>query len=255
MKFRSRPISLGALVLLGMLIGPAAQAQNSPPRYTVTDLGTLGGTYSYAYGLNDADVVAGGAATTTQTNGVAETAFLWYGGHMIDLGTLGGAACPDRRKVLTASDDQNRAATSGSRTTATAGSQRAHGWAGAGRAGVRSLVYSTGLRGMSSVNTGIIEDIVRRVVDTAQPEKVILFGSRARGDFRRDSDFDLLVIKESDEPRYRRSVPLYVALADLPVEVEVVVYTPEEVAEWSGVPQAFVTTAMREGTTIYERRG
>ncbi len=104
-------------------------------------------------------------------------------------------------------------------------------------------------------NDRLISDILRRVVETVQPERVILFGSRARGDARPDSDFDLLVIKESDEPRYRRSVPLYVALADLPVEVEVVVYTPEEVLEWSEVPQAFVTTAVREGTTIYERRG
>ena len=99
----------------------------------------------------------------------------------------------------------------------------------------------------------LVADIVRRLVDTAQPEKIILFGSRARGNARPDSDFDVLVIKESDEPRYRRSVPLYVALADLPAEVEVMVYTPQEVEEWSQVPQAFITTAVREGTTIYER--
>jgi uncharacterized protein len=99
----------------------------------------------------------------------------------------------------------------------------------------------------------VVADIVRRIVEAAQPDRVILFGSRARGDARPDSDFDVLVIKESEEPRYRRSVPLYVALADLPVEVEVMVYTPEEVEEWSQVPQAFVTTAVREGTAIYER--
>ena len=108
---------------------------------------------------------------------------------------------------------------------------------------------------MSSLNDGIIRDIVRRIVDTAQPERVILFGSQARGDARPNSDFDVLVIKPSDEPRYRRSIPLYVALADLPVEVEEMVYTPEEVDEWSQVPLAFVTTAVREGTTIYERHG
>ena len=100
----------------------------------------------------------------------------------------------------------------------------------------------------------LLADIVRRIVETAQPEKIILFGSRARGDARADSDFDVLVIQESDEPRYRRS-GLYVALADLPAEVEVMVYTSEEVEEWSQVPQAFVTTAVREGTTIYERPG
>jgi len=103
------------------------------------------------------------------------------------------------------------------------------------------------------VNQDLVADIVRRIVVTAQPQKIILFGSRARGDARADSDFDVLVIKESNEPRYRRSVPLYVALADVPAEVEVLVYTPEEVEEWRQVPQAFVTTAVREGTTIYER--
>jgi predicted nucleotidyltransferase len=108
---------------------------------------------------------------------------------------------------------------------------------------------------MSPLNESLIRDIVRRIVETAAPEKVILFGSRARGDARPNSDFDVLVIKQSDEPRYRRSAPLYAALADLPVEVEVMVYTPGEVEEWSGVPQAFITTAVREGTTIHERCG
>ena len=110
-------------------------------------------------------------------------------------------------------------------------------------------------RNMSSLNDNLVRDILRRIVDTIQPEKVILFGSQDRGDARPNSDYDVLVIKQSDEPRYRRSIPLYVALADLPVEVEVMVYTPEEVDEWNQVPQAFVTTAVREGTTIYERRG
>jgi uncharacterized protein len=65
----------------------------------------------------------------------------------------------------------------------------------------------------------------------------------------------VLVIKHSTEPSYRRDAPLYVALADLPVEVDVMVYTPEEVAAWSQVPQAFITTATREGKTVYERKG
>lgn len=65
--------------------------------YRVTDLGPLpGGTYSYAYGVNDFGVVAGGAATASQTNFVAQTAVLWYGGlPPFNLGTLGGQDCPD----------------------------------------------------------------------------------------------------------------------------------------------------------------
>lgn len=107
---------------------------------------------------------------------------------------------------------------------------------------------------MDSTNQ-VLDDIVHRIVEAEHPERVILFGSRARGAARPDSDFDLLVIKESQLPRYRRSAPLYTKLADLPVEVEVMVYTPEEVQEWSAVPQAFVTTAIREGKVLYERKG
>ena len=97
---------LAAIILLGALsAGPTlcnaqepagAQGQTpEPSRYTVTDLGTLGGTYSYGYGINNAGVVSGGAATQAQTDGLSQTAFLWDRGHFLNLGTLGGVACPD----------------------------------------------------------------------------------------------------------------------------------------------------------------
>lgn len=54
----------------------------------------------------------------------------------------------------------------------------------------------------------IYDEIVRRIVQTADPDKVIVFGSRARGDHRPDSDVDILVVAESDEPRYARRVDL-----------------------------------------------
>jgi predicted nucleotidyltransferase len=106
---------------------------------------------------------------------------------------------------------------------------------------------------MTSMNQDLFQDIVGRIIEAAQPEKVILFGSRARGEARPDSDFDLLVIKQSDEPCCRRDASLYLALAGLNVVVDVMVYTPEEVTEWSAVPQAFITTAVREGKVLYER--
>ena len=107
---------------------------------------------------------------------------------------------------------------------------------------------------MPAQDDNLVQAIVDRIVKTADPEKIILFGSRARGDARPNSAFGVLVIKESNEPSCRRDAPLYVALADLPVEVDVLVYTPEEVAEWAQVPRAFVTTATRQGKTVYERR-
>ncbi len=101
----------------------------------------------------------------------------------------------------------------------------------------------------------LLSEAVERIRKALEPERIILFGSRARGQVRPDSDYDLLVIQESPQPRYRRAVRAYMALADLPVEFDVIVYTPGEVREWSAVPQAFVTTAMREGKLVYERKG
>jgi predicted nucleotidyltransferase len=107
---------------------------------------------------------------------------------------------------------------------------------------------------MNPPTDDLMGDIVRRIVETAQPDKIILVGSRARGDARPDSDFDVLVIKESSEPGYRRDALLYLALVGLNAQVDVMVYTPEEVADWSAVPQAFVTTALREGKVVYEKK-
>ncbi len=99
----------------------------------------------------------------------------------------------------------------------------------------------------------LLQVIVRRIVEAAQPEKVVLFGSRARGVARENSDYDFLVIKDSGDPPHQREVPIYLALANVHTPVEVVVYTPEEVNDWREVPQAFVTTALREGKVVYER--
>ncbi len=99
-------------------------------------------------------------------------------------------------------------------------------------------------------------EIVRRIVEAADPERIILFGSRAHGEHRPDSDLDILVIAESDEPRSVRSQKLYTATSSIPrdVDTDILVYTPDEVREWSTAPRAFVTTALREGTVLYEKR-
>ena len=98
-----------------------------------------------------------------------------------------------------------------------------------------------------------VRTLITRIVDTLEPQRVVLFGSHARGDAAKRSDVDILVVAESSRPRYERAVPIYRAIADVPVEVDVVVYTPTEVREWSRVSQAFVTTALREGRILYER--
>ena len=97
MKSRLRVTSLGVLALWATSAALAAQGQNAQvPHYTIIDLGTLGGTYSVPFGINDAGKVGGAAATPAQTDGFAATAFLWTKQKGItDLGTLGPPAFPD----------------------------------------------------------------------------------------------------------------------------------------------------------------
>ena len=105
---------------------------------------------------------------------------------------------------------------------------------------------------MPQLDPKLIEEIVRRIVETVHPEKIILFGSLAREDARPESDLDLLIIAHSREPRYRRSAPLYGILSDILIPMDILVYSPEEVEDWSGVRRAFITTAIREGKVLYE---
>jgi len=107
---------------------------------------------------------------------------------------------------------------------------------------------------MLEVTADLLDEIVRRIVAVIHPEKIILFGSRARGQARPTSDIDLLVIANSEEPRERRSPPLYGALSDIMIDMDILVYTPEEVYDWSQVRQAFSTTAIREGRVLYEKQ-
>ncbi len=108
---------------------------------------------------------------------------------------------------------------------------------------------------MIQIDDTMRDVIVRRIVAAIQPEKIILFGSRAEGAARPDSDIDLLVIAHSEEPRYRRAAPIYGILSDILSPMDILVYSPEEVEDWSGVAQAFVTTAIRQGVVLYEKQG
>jgi predicted nucleotidyltransferase len=102
------------------------------------------------------------------------------------------------------------------------------------------------------VDDALLAQLVARMRRVADPQKIILFGSRARGDAGPHSDIDLLVIEESDLPRYKRSARYRRALVGLFPAKDIVVWTPGEVEEWRSVPNAFITTAVREGRVLYE---
>ena len=107
---------------------------------------------------------------------------------------------------------------------------------------------------MYEINDALMQEIVRRIVRQANPQRVILFGSRARGDARPESDLDFWVVAEDNRSRATRASDLYGILSDIPIPMDILVYQPDEITEWSSVPQAFVTTAIREGKPLYDSR-
>ena len=102
--------------------------------------------------------------------------------------------------------------------------------------------------------SSLSQEIVRRIRAAAEPEKIILFGSYARGEEKTDSDLDIFIIIDSDLPRYKRAVPFYQALSGLGVAKDIVVYTPSEVGEWQTASCSLVATVLREGQVLYENQ-
>ena len=98
-----------------------------------------------------------------------------------------------------------------------------------------------------------IEAVVQAIGLNFRPEKIVLFGSYAGGDPSVDSDLDLLVIMDSDLPRHKRATPIRLLFRPAPCAMDIVVYTPEEVARWNGTVNHIVTEALRSGRTVYER--
>ncbi len=97
----------------------------------------------------------------------------------------------------------------------------------------------------------ILADIVRRVVEAAQPDKIILFGSAARGEMGPHSDFDLLVIKGGKFNRWRVTRAIYRQLRGKGAPVDVVVVTPEAVERYGDSPYLVIHPALREGKIVY----
>jgi len=98
-----------------------------------------------------------------------------------------------------------------------------------------------------------IEEIVKRIVDNYKPEKIILFGSYAYGIPTKDSDLDLLIVKNSSLPRHKRAreIRKYLwGISEIPKDI--IVYTQKEIDDWKEVEEAFVTKVVKKGKILYE---
>ena len=105
-------------------------------------------------------------------------------------------------------------------------------------------------------DASLLRDIVRRILTVKQPAAILVFGSEAREAIHAGSDLDILIIeRENPLPRHRRATPYRMALMGIDRDLDIVVYTLDEIEDWANVPNAFITTAMREGKVLYEDGG
>lgn len=98
-----------------------------------------------------------------------------------------------------------------------------------------------------------IEEYGRRIGCQFGAERVILFGSYARGTQSADSDIDLLVVADTNLSPTQRYCAVRRLLADVPCSFDIIVRTPEEYARWCSVVNNIVYFADKYGKVIYER--
>lgn len=98
-----------------------------------------------------------------------------------------------------------------------------------------------------------IDLMVDRLSHQFAPQRIILFGSHARGDADGDSDVDLLVVMPEVEDRTKLAVEMRGALGDMPVPKDIVVTTPDEIDEWGDLVGTVLRPALQEGKLVYAR--
>ncbi len=95
-----------------------------------------------------------------------------------------------------------------------------------------------------------LREIIQRIVAVAQPERIILFGSAARGEMGPHSDVDLLVVK-ANVHRRQLAKRIYRHLIGVGQAVDVVVVTPEDIERYRDSHALIIAPALREGKVVY----
>ena len=93
-----------------------------------------------------------------------------------------------------------------------------------------------------------MEEAVAIIVKEYKPEKIILFGSRAKGDSRPDSDYDFIIVKKTEERWIRRSL----SIPDVDIKADFFVYTPEEFEQMKD-SSIFMVNALKNSIIVYDK--
>ena len=103
-----------------------------------------------------------------------------------------------------------------------------------------------------AAGASLLDDVIACIVEVADPEKIILFGSAARGEAGPHSDLDLLVVKSGEFHRGRLVESIYMNLIGVGQAVDVIIVTPEEVERYRNSHALVVAPALKEGHVLYD---
>jgi predicted nucleotidyltransferase len=98
----------------------------------------------------------------------------------------------------------------------------------------------------------LVSNIVEVLIGAAQPKRIILFGSQARGDATANSDFDLMVVEDQPVDRFREMVRLRRLLGNFDVAIDLLVVSEERYQYWRDTPGNVYHEAASSGRTLYE---
>lgn len=96
-----------------------------------------------------------------------------------------------------------------------------------------------------------IKLIMRQLIEKYKPEKIILFGSAAKGNFRTDSDLDFMIVKQTTKNKAERMREVS-SLVSRKTPADFLVYTPEEIKRRLAIGDYFVEDVLKEGKVLYE---
>lgn len=99
----------------------------------------------------------------------------------------------------------------------------------------------------------LIQRITARIVKRFHPEKVILFGSQARGNVTADSDVDLLVVMDFEGSKLNKMVEVRGVLRGINVPTDILITTPDDFAWRKDVVGTIEWPAFHEGKVVYAR--
>ena len=98
-----------------------------------------------------------------------------------------------------------------------------------------------------------INKIVYKIAVNFNPEKIILFGSYASSNPNKDSDLDLLIIRDSNLPRHQRGFEIRKSLIGSMIPMDIIIYTPNEYENEKNIKFSFIHNALKTSKLLYER--